>query len=180
MKRTIKKWLALATLVFITIFGVTMPAHAGEEENTHTNISGPYIGSWTCWKQTGGNYPLNGKYYFCGNPSTGTVGARFEGNYASHRQSYVDRMQLTIPTHTRSNLDSPGDIDIYVFCTLKEYQIYFNEDIAKPVGVNTDRDWSSLFQPDPFYRRIIIFQYQIASSATQSCGTLTDLSLIHI
>lgn len=132
-----------------------------------TNTTGSYTGTWTCYQRNGGaTYAENGKFFFCGNPGSPFVsGVSFEGNYNSHRNGYMTRL-TSLPSYTTSALNT-SNVKIYVFCTAREYEIYFNK--ALPFPAASRRGLTGFF--DRNTNEIHIFQY--LTSTGQSCSTAT-------
>jgi hypothetical protein len=161
MKRTLKKLLGLAMVgVFAAIssFAVVTPANAVVTRTKHTVTNAK--GTWDCWERTNGTYPDTGHYFYCGDPALPV-------NQTSHENAYSTTIQ-GLPAFTQTQMINQN-VDVYVFCTAKEYEIYFNGLIQVPAGA-TYRTVASFFYPPN--KRVAIFQYQI--DATQSCSTATN------
>jgi len=155
MKRTISKLLGMAALA-ITAFAVT-PAYAYTEANiTNTNSQGQ---SWTCTQQNAGTYAQNGHYYYCGDPNLPI-------NQLSHKNGYMTALQ-SLPAYTQTQMNAQG-VDVTVFCTAREYEIYYNGTITLPAGA-TRRSLASFYQPGT--KRIAVFQY--LTDVGQDCSTPT-------
>lgn len=170
MKRTLSKLLGIAALVLAGFTGLASSpamAYVDGPAIVKTNTTGSFVGTWSCIPRTGGTvYAENGKYFYCGNPTTAN-GGNFEGNYNSHRNGYMTKL-TSLPAVTTAALNT-ANVKIYVFCTAREYEIYFNKPLD--VSVAARRSITSFF--DRNTKEIIVFQY--LTSAGQSCSTTTGI-----
>jgi len=159
MKRTLHKLLGIAALALAGLGGscIAAPAQAAVIENqiVVTNAKG----TWTCLERTNGTYPDNGNYFYCGDPNLPI-------SILAHKTGYVTALQ-SLPAYTQTQMNTQG-VKLYVFCTAKEFEIYFNGTIAIPSGA-TLRTLASFY--DIANKRIVVLQYAI--NAGQSCSTPT-------
>lgn len=161
------KTLLGAAAAMLLSFTIASPAFA-----VITDVAEPLFNSagdsWTCYKRTGGlTYPENGKFYYCGNPKV-IDGGNFEGNYDSHRTGYITRIgsiNNTAPfTITAMNTQN---VKIYVFCTLREWEIYENTNFV----TTNRRGVASFYRPST--KKLVVLQY--LTSPGQDCDTPTGL-----
>lgn len=160
--------------IFRTLFGaaaamllsisLAAPANAADTAEVRFNAAGD---QWTCYKRTGGTYPEDGHFYYCGNPSTPSVpGVSFEGNYNNHRTGYITRFRSieTTAPYTTNAMSAQG-VEIYVYCTIREWEIFenFNYTGGNRRGIASYYDFVN--------KRVNIFQY--LTSAGQDCDTPT-------
>lgn len=110
MKRKITDFLAAAGLALIGLGSLLIATPATAAETAITQGSPPV----TCLRQDGGTYPENSKEFYCGDSSLG----------ASHKAGYATSIRA-LPAGTQAQLSSQN-AEIYVFCTEKEYERYFN------------------------------------------------------
>ena len=149
MKRTLSKMLGIAALALAAVGGSFITASPAQAQVVET----PYTQNGiSCLKRTGGNYPDNGNYYYCGDPNLPI-------NITSHKTGYVTNIQNTVPAHTRTAManalltnGNPGAVQLLVFCTKWEAETFF----ATPFTGISDQETAIFNKPT---NQIMVFQW---------------------
>lgn len=145
MKRTISKLLSIATLAItsIALLGTASQGQASEVIITQNNV--------VCKKQTGGTYPLNGHYFFCGLNTT-------------DKQTVINATTSLLSSFPSVAADmSAKGVDIYIFKNAIEDATYFDgsQSAAQQLAIYnsfTNVRGETRINEVPAYRRSIVYE----------------------
>lgn len=153
MKRKFKSLLAVVGLAFIGLGSLLTATSAQAVVENGNSITQNGV---TCTPRINGNYPDDGRFYYCGDPALPD----------SHKYGFGPSLQAIPSAYTKAQMSSQNT-NILVFCTEREFELYFG---LAPTFPDADlRQIASFYEPNS--NQLVLFQYLI--SRGQSCATPT-------